>query len=368
MSTNTGRRGAVVSLVDGLGPARTSDWQAQPSTPSGFVHGYGEDLAALAAAGVTDVRLPFDWSRLEPGEDRWDGDAQEWYDAVLAAAAMAGLRPWACLWEGPLPAWFADAGGFGDERVAGRRWPRFVDRVAETFGDRVAGWVPLDRPAQRAEAAWLTGTRPPGRRDRQRHAEVVRALLVAWRDAWRQLQGGASPVAAWLGLDRVAVDADDPGGAETARRGDQHRFEVWGRAWRDGVIEVPGLPERSVPDLVGAVDLLGLSLTFDASVRVDDPERAEADVDRWVQQGGELVRRLVEVAPERPVLLAVRLRRDDADGRHAGVVGAIRVANEAAGDGLVVEGVFVEPALDGLLTRDREDTAASRALAASPRP
>lgn len=358
------RVGAVLPLLPTLGAAPGSDWwSAEDAAPAEFTTGFTDDFAALAAAGVTDVRLPFDWSRWEPSEGQRDRDVVEWYGHVLDAAADAALGAWACLWEGPLPGWFADAGGWGDASAAGRQWPRFVERVADTYGDRLAGWVPFDRPVQRLELGWLTGARPPGRRDPARLAEVTRTLLAAWRDAWIVLRGGP-PVATALGVEPVEPVGESPDAGEMAWRREHHRFRLWPWAFRDGVVAAPGLADWEVPGLVGAVDVLGVTVTFDASVAVDDHERADAAVERWVEQAGDLVRRLCDEAPARPTMLTVRLRRNDADGREAGANGLVRLVQAVAGEGVDVVGAWVEPGRDGLLTPDREETGASRAVRA----
>jgi beta-glucosidase len=356
--------GAVLPLISTLGPAPSSDWRAvaTPDT-SGFLIRFAEDMAALHAAGVTDVRLPFDWSRWEPAERRTDRDVVEWHGQVLDAAEAAGVGVWACLSEGPVPGWFADLGGWGDEQAAGRHWPRFVDRVAETCGDRLTGWVPFDRPVQRLEAGWLMGARPPGRRDPERHGAASRVLLAAWRDAWRVLRGGP-PVATALEVDQVEPEDESPDARQLARWRDEYRFDVWPRALRDGVVAVPGLAERPVDDLAGAVDVLGVAVTFDSTIAVDEPDQSDAAVERWVQQAGEWVRRLVDGAPERPLAVTLRLRRNDTDGREAGAKGLVQLVRETARDGMDVVSASVEPAIDGLLSPDREDTAVSRAVLA----
>lgn len=356
--------GAVLPLIPTLGPAVASDWRAVASPETnGFVTRFAEDLAALRAAGISDVRVPFDWSRWEPAERRTDRDVVEFHGQVLDAAAAAGVGVWACLWEGPLPGWFADVGGWGDEQAAGRHWPRFVDRVAETYGDRLAGWVPFDRPVQRLEAGWLLGIRPPGRRDPERHSAAGRVLLAAWRDAWRVVRGGP-PVATALEVEPIEPEDDGPDARQLARWRDEFRFDVWPRALRDGVAAVPGLAEQPLDDLAGAVDILGVTATFDRSVAVDDPDHADAAVERWVQQAGEGLRRLVDGAPERPLAMTVRLRRDDADSREAGAKALVQLVREATNDGMAVVSASVDPAIDGMVSLDREDTAVSRALQA----
>jgi len=127
---------------------------------------------------------------------------------------------------------------------------------------------------------------------------------------------------------------------------------------------VPGLAERPVDDLAGAVDVLGVAVTFDRTIAVDEPDQSDAAVERWVQQAGEWVRRLVDGAPERPLVVTLRLRRNDTDGREAGAKGLVQLVRETARDGMDVVSASVEPAIDGLLSPDREDTAVSRAVLA----
>ena len=61
----TVRVGVVLPSLVTLGPAPSSDQIAAPPG-NGFRLRYAEDLAALAEAGCTDVRIPFDWASLQP--------------------------------------------------------------------------------------------------------------------------------------------------------------------------------------------------------------------------------------------------------------------------------------------------------------
>jgi beta-glucosidase len=347
------RVGAALPLLLTLGPAPGSDRRGGPAG-NGFVTRFAEDLAALAAAGCTEVRIPFDWSRIEPDPGRPDRDALEWYGHVLTSAAGAGLTVWASLMEGPLPGWFADEGGWADASAAGRRWPRFVETVAEHFGDGIGGWVPLDRPTRLAARAYLGGGDPPGRDDPEVHARVLTHLVVAGRDAWRILHGSGAPVATAFELEVSRPTDDTVPAHEAARWRDRTLWNLWLQGLRDGTVAVPGLAERELADLTGSCDLLGAVISAPRVPMSDDV------LARFGDDVGEVLRRLAEEAPERPLTVTlvggppddvVRTRTIEAFGD------AVALARR---DGIAVEVVLHLPGIDrpgekgaGILDGDR---------------
>ena len=133
-----------------------------------------------------------EWARIEPSEGRRDEAAVEHYREVLEAAVSAGVAPWLCLHHFSLPGWFTELGegAFRDDRARSYHWARHVAFCAEHFGDLVAGWQPINEPSVYASGAYLTGEMPPGVRDPHRFAEGLRGMVLAWRDAWRELRGG----------------------------------------------------------------------------------------------------------------------------------------------------------------------------------
>ena len=59
----------------------------------------------------------------------------------------------------------------------------------------------------------VTGDLPPGDRDPVRFSEALRGMVLAWRDAWRELRGGP-PVATMLNLSPVfPIDDSVPAAA-----------------------------------------------------------------------------------------------------------------------------------------------------------
>src|SRR2546423_1410000 len=113
-----------------------------------------DERAALAAAGCRAVRVPARWRDLQPGPDRWDGDALEALARAADDAATVGLAPWVALLGRHVPGWFEDEGGFADTKAAGRWWPRYVDGVAGRVGELAGGWFPMVNPAGLAAEAF----------------------------------------------------------------------------------------------------------------------------------------------------------------------------------------------------------------------
>ena len=207
--------GTAASSTQTEGAAPRSDWaawEAAGKVPAsghgnGFAEQYAEDFAQFAGQGLTHHRLSFEWARLEPRPGQHDPAAVEHYRQVLTAARDAGISVWACLHHFTLPGWFSeDEGGFVDDRARGYFWPRHVDWVAETFGDLVDGWKPINEPVAYALLGWLRGTIPPGKQDEGTFLEALEAIMLANHEAWRLLRSGDQPTCTIHSLFPVFAD------------------------------------------------------------------------------------------------------------------------------------------------------------------
>jgi beta-glucosidase len=191
--------GASSTQCEGAAPA--SDWwaweragQAPLSLDgNGFATRYAEDFALLAGLGLTHHRLSIEWARLEPERGRHDPAAVAHYRAVLEAARRTGIEPWVCLHHFTLPRWFADDGGFLVPTNRVGTWARHVDFVAETFGDLVAGWQPVNEPNYYALLAYGGDGWPPGHDDPGERDLVDEAIHLATAEAAVRLLCGDLP-------------------------------------------------------------------------------------------------------------------------------------------------------------------------------
>jgi beta-glucosidase len=272
---------ASSTQVEGAAPASDwARWERLGRAPAsgegnGFAARHAEDFELLASLGLTHHRLSLEWARLEPVEGRHDGAAVEHYRRVLTAAREAGLAPWVCLHHFTLPGWFSeDMGGFRDDRARTYHWPRHVDWVAETFGDLVHGWKPVNEPLAYAAGGWLLGTMPPGGSDAAHFAEALRATHLADVEAALILRGEGHPVASVMNLSpvrsRPAEATEEARGAARgwARLVDDVHWGCWVSLLRDGRWADPFGAAVEVPGATEAFDLVGFS--YYSAIAVDE--------------------------------------------------------------------------------------------------
>lgn len=376
--------GTAASSTQAEGAAPASDWarmEAQGKVPpsgdgNGFGTRYAEDFELYAQYGLTHHRLSIEWARIEPSEGHRDAAAIEHYVAVLTAARAAGVEPWVCLHHFTLPGWFTEMGegGFGDDHARSYFWARHVAFCAETFGNLVFGWKPINEPT--AYAALYT-------QQPRRLFDVLGATLLAQRDAWRELRGSGKPVATIHNLSPVFRVADTLPATSTAEGYEAAIWNVWMRADRDGVLELPGRASREVPDLRGACDLVGFSYYSATGIDAEGkqvPYPSNARVGPlgyapWSEGLGLVLRRLHDELPGRPLLVCEHgVGTDDDEWRSDVLRESLAIVEEAISDGIDVRGFFHWTGVDnyewmhgfdvpfGLFTRDREPRASAELL------
>lgn len=372
--------GSAASSTQCEGAAPASDWarwerigRAPPSGDgNGFAARYAEDFELLAAYGLTHHRLSIEWARIEPRQGERDRAAIEHYRRVLEAARAAGIAPWVCLHHFTLPGWFGDdLHGFLDDKAAGYWWPRHVDFMAETFGDLVFGWKPINEPVAYAVGGFLTGEIPPGRADGRDFRNGLRNLHAANAHAARLLRGGGAPVATIHNLSPVYAADSSPEARDRAARVDDVIWKSW-----------------AAPDLVAPFDLVGFSYYNAFAVGADGSfgiHPAGAKVGPmgyapWSPGLGEVLHRLAEEHPGKPILIdECGIGTPDDDWRAAYLRECLEQIDQALADGIDLRGFFHWTAVDnyewlhgytvpfGLFDRDRNPRGSIDALASAIR-
>jgi beta-glucosidase len=180
-------RGATLTTAATFGHADTSN--LGPTAGNGFYKRWPDDLALLQELGITDIRLTFDWARLQPKPGNFDGDWSDRFEQMIAASDAIGLRVWATLHDGAEPRWVTNEGGIYDETVSEKWWPRFAERVADRFGDSIAGWIPFTAIDSQFSAS-------------------------AWHNTWTTLGGGPVQVVAALDAERLDSVSDYLGSSD----------------------------------------------------------------------------------------------------------------------------------------------------------
>ena len=388
--------GTAASSTQCEGASPNADWfrwEEQGNAPrsgdgNGFATRFDDDFKLYAAHGLTEHRLSIEWSRIEPEMGRRSHEAIDHYQEILTAARDNGINPWVCLHHFTLPGWFSDEKAFTDDKARGYYWPRHVAFCAETFGDLIAGWQPINEPFAYAAMSYLRGEYPPGLTDPVQFLDAYRGILLAQRDAWRELRGGGAPVATVHNLAPLfPVDNSVPAERNT-RNIDELMWNVWIRADRDGVLAIPGRAAVDVADLREACDIIGFSYYSAHAVDRDSEFQPYPNNQRvgplgyapWAEGLAITLRRLDDELPGRPLLIAelglgTPAHDDNDHWRESYLRESLDYVEEAVRDGIDVRGVFFWTGVDnyewthgydakfGLFTRNREPRGSATAVA-----
>lgn len=371
--------GASSNQAEGASPhSDWWDWERAGKAPlsgdgNGFATRYAEDFALLAELGLTHHRISIEWARVEPEPGVHDAEAVAHYRAVLQAALDAGIEPWVCLHHFTVPRWFAEAGGFTTDENRTTHWARHVDWVAETFGDLVRGWKPINELNFYPVVAYAWTSISPGLGDPALAAIVSEQMHLASAEAAVRLKRTGAPVASIFALMHIEALDDDPATQAEAA-------EAYDRLWapgiwlqRDGVLQIPRREPIVRRDLAGAYDLYGFSyyasLGFRNGTMTMYPEVATTSplgYTIWPDGVDRILRRLHDELPGQPLLVAeYGVGTPDDEVRREYLERGVALTHQALADGIDVRGFFHWTAVDnyewthgfdvqfGLMDRDR---------------
>lgn len=368
--------GAAASSVQLEGAAPADDWRRwersghAPSSGDGigFADQYKADFALLRELGLTDVRTSINWARVVPEAGCVDQIAVDHYRAMLDAACAAGLRVWLCLHHFALPCWFADRGGFaGQDSLT--PWLEWVDQAAKLFGDLVGGWMPVNTPTSYAQKAYFAGSFPPGHRDAEQTAAVLRALHIADFEAALRLRESGQPVCSNEALLPL-YPTDPDAGTATAR--------LSAATWDSWLALVRHPRYRQAFDLLGFTYYCGMAVTPEGQLRPYPPDLSPGPLGYVPWAGGivPVLQRLRGELPDARFVVA-ELGYGDAPGRDdaarcAYLAEALGYIADAQDAGMGIEGVSLWTGIDdyewdagfevtfGVFTRAREPKASAR--------
>ena len=245
--------------------------------------------------------------------------------------------------------------------------------MAETFGDVVGGWQPVNEANLYSELAYGGGGWPPRRDDRSERALAEEAIQLATAEAAVRLRETGAPVASIFGLS--TFHAHDSAAATAARIEELYGWywEPWLGLFRDGVLRVPGRHPIERADLAGSFDMIGFSYYSNAGVAdgriVHHPVGAPVSPLGYGIDGDGLalvLDRLHDVLPNTPLLVAeYGVGTADDELRADYLRRGLAVVQAALARGIDVRGLFHWTAVDnyewyhgfdvafGIIDRDR---------------
>src|SRR5216684_2240791 len=121
-----------------------------------------QDFDLAKTLGVNALRLSLEWSRIEPAEGVWNGEALYRYREMLQALRSRGIRPFVTIHHFTNPLWFEAKGAFASPESV-RLFERFARRVVEYLGDLCDNWSTFNEPNVYTGLGYFLGEFPPGK-------------------------------------------------------------------------------------------------------------------------------------------------------------------------------------------------------------
>lgn len=177
-------------------------FKAEAETPENYVsgkgidhlHRYKEDFTFLKKMGLNAFRFGIEWSRVEPDRGVWDKKAFDHYHNYIDALKSEGIEPVLNLWHWTHPVWFDELGGFS-KRSNVRMFERFVEKVAEEFGQDIRYVITINEPNIYISYPELNGNVPvPPQQPRWKRLLTLFWLVRAHKRAYAILKAYNSDI------------------------------------------------------------------------------------------------------------------------------------------------------------------------------
>lgn len=171
------------------------DIKEQAEDPDNYVSGrgvehlqrYKEDFKILKQLHLNSFRFGIEWSRIEPKEGLWDEKAIEHYHRYIEELRKLRIEPFLNIWHWTFPVWFAEKGGF-KKKANLVYFDRFVQKIAEEFGDELTYIITINEPNVYATFSYLRAEWPPQEKGWMNTVGVYFNLIRAHKRAYHILK------------------------------------------------------------------------------------------------------------------------------------------------------------------------------------
>ena len=187
--------------ADGKGPSVWDTFSHTPGKVRGgdtgdiacdSYHRYREDVALLAALGLSSYRFSISWPRIQPGgRGAVNQRGLDYYRALLDSLGEHGIAATVTLYHWDLPQELQDQGGWAARETA-ERFAEYASLTAAALGDRVARWITLNEPQVVSANGYRTGEHAPGLRDDAAASAATHHLLLGHGLAARALRAAGA--------------------------------------------------------------------------------------------------------------------------------------------------------------------------------
>jgi len=164
-------------------------------------HRYKDDIRHMKEMGLKTYALSIEWSKVEPHEGYFDSVALQHYVDVCNELIANNLKPIIILKDYRDPLWFAYRGGF-ENRDNTALFVRFCSKIFSKLHDKAYLWITFWSPANYAANGYLNGITPPGKKNMQQTAEVLKNVLNAHVMVYKTLKSMPGGKKAQIGITK----------------------------------------------------------------------------------------------------------------------------------------------------------------------
>ena len=149
---------------------------------------YEEDFDIAKSLNQNIHRFSIEWSRIEPKEGIFNHEAMHHYVNVVKALRARGLEPMITLWHFTNPIWFAEKGGWRNEKSP-EIFTRYIKYVVDHLKDRVGLWITFNEASSvYAGFSYMNGQWPPQHRNVFEYIKVRKNFIKAQALAYQAIK------------------------------------------------------------------------------------------------------------------------------------------------------------------------------------
>ena len=146
-----------------------------------------EDIALMKEFGLNSYRLSIAWEKIYPQPGVINQEEVARYRRFFKKLVDNNIRPVVTLYHYAEPQWFYELGGFEKTQNI-KHFVEFCTTVYKEFHSEVYLWFTFNAPEGIALQGWLTGAKPPAKKDMKLAVQVLHNILEAHVAVYRAIK------------------------------------------------------------------------------------------------------------------------------------------------------------------------------------
>ena len=148
---------------------------------------YSDDIQLIKKLGVSHYRFSIEWSKIQPSIDTFDKNVMNHYSKMIDCLLKNNITPVITLHHFTHPIWFDKIGAFENiENI--KFFVTYCEKIFKEFSNKVSFWCTINEPGVVATQGYFSGMFPPGKKNPQLAAVVLKNLLQAHVEVYHHLK------------------------------------------------------------------------------------------------------------------------------------------------------------------------------------